>query len=377
MLIIIGNLPLVIFHFPIDKTLLFLDISECTLTFFTITWNRFNKYFLARIWFSLVAGSFLTTYAFIMGPTPRWQFFILIIIWLEFYIFPPQQKKAMIFMILFNTICFIWLEIWFLKNPGLRDFSHDIHMILKYKHNNTFGFLFCVIAMGSVGYVSIHRAENALRKEYERAEQLLLNILPASIAQRLKEEPTIIADGHAESTILFSDIIGFTKLSEKIPPEELVSILNKIFSQFDDYVHKYGLEKIKTIGDAYMVAAGLPNYRADHANVMAEMAFDMINVISSFNKSTGKSLNIRIGINSGPVVAGVIGKKKFVYDLWGDSVNIASRMESHGLPGEIQTTEGTYQLLKHEYLFEERGIIDVKGKGPMQTYLLKGRILNT
>ncbi|MCP4112816.1 MAG: adenylate/guanylate cyclase domain-containing protein [Desulfobacteraceae bacterium] len=306
-----------------------------------------------------------------MGPEPRWQFFIIIIIWLEFYIFPPRQKRAMMLMILFNTSCFTGLEMWFLTHPAAELFSREFHMIVKY--NNTFGFLFCAIAMGGVGYVGINRAENALAKEYGRSENLLLNILPASIAQRLKGEPSIIADGHADSTILFSDIVGFTTLSEQISPKELVSLLNGIFSRFDERVDEYGLEKIKTIGDAYMIAAGLPEYRADHAEVMAEMAFDMIEVISSFNTSMGQSLNIRIGINSGPVVAGVIGKKKFVYDLWGDSVNIAARMESHGLPGEIQVAEATYQLLKHKYLFEERGMIDVKGKGPMQTYLIKGR----
>ncbi|MCP4352644.1 MAG: adenylate/guanylate cyclase domain-containing protein [Desulfobacterales bacterium] len=375
MFVIIGNLPLLLLHLPSTRTLFLLCILELIGTFFTLIWNYSQKYFVARIWFSLVGGCFLTSYAFIVGPEPKWQFTIIIIIWLEFYIFPPRQKRVMVLMILFNTGCFIEIEMWFLIHPAVTGFSSEFQMIVKY--NNTFSFLFCAIAMGGVGYMTISRAENKLAMEYERSEHLLLNILPSSIAQRLKGEPLIIADGHADSTILFSDIVGFTTLSEQISPKELVSLLNGIFSRFDERVDEYGLEKIKTIGDAYMVAAGLPEYRADHAEVMAEMAFDMIKVISSFNTSMGQSLNIRIGINSGPVVAGVIGKKKFVYDLWGDSVNIAARMESHGLPGEIQVAEATCQLLKHKYLFEERGMIDVKGKGPMQTYLLKGRIRNT
>ena len=375
MFLIVGNMPLLLLHLPSAHILLFLDIFELIGTFFTLIWNSSQKYVVARIWFSLVAGSFLTTYAFLMGPEPRWQFFIIIIIWLEFYIFPPRQKRAMMLMILFNTGCFTGIEMWFLIHPAVTMFSSEFQTIVKY--NNTFGFLFCAIAMGGVGYLTINRAESKLAAEYERSEHLLLNILPSSIAKRLKIEPSIIADGYADSTVLFSDIVGFTTLSEQISPKELVSLLNGIFSRFDDLVEEYGLEKIKTIGDAYMVAAGLPEYRADHADVMAEMACDMIEVISAFNASMGQSLSIRIGINSGPVVAGVIGKKKFVYDLWGDSVNIAARMESHGIPGEIQVAEATYQLLKHKYLFEERGMIEIKGKGPMLTYLLKGRIRNT
>ncbi|TNG02240.1 MAG: adenylate/guanylate cyclase domain-containing protein [Gammaproteobacteria bacterium] len=215
--------------------------------------------------------------------------------------------------------------------------------------------------------------QRIIQSEKEKSENLLLNILPESIAERLKHNPSIIVDGIPSSTTLFSDIVGFTTLSEQISPEKLIHLLNKIFSEFDNLVENYELEKIKTIGDAYMVAAGIPMPRHDHAEVIAELALEMKSVMSKINKELDMPLNIRIGINSGPVVAGVIGKKKFSYDLWGDSVNTASRMESHGLPGEIQITQATYNIIKDKYNFEDRGEISIKGKGLMQTYLLKGR----
>lgn len=209
-----------------------------------------------------------------------------------------------------------------------------------------------------------------LSEEQEKSENLLLNILPESIATRLKDGDQNIADGFAEVTILFADIVGFTELSQTIPPQELVNLLNEIFSTFDNLSEKYGLEKIKTIGDAYMVASGLPNLRSDHAHAIADMALEMQKEIALFNIRRNISVSIRIGINTGSVVAGVIGKKKFIYDLWGDAVNTASRMESHGIPGAIQVTPSTYELLKNAYFFEERGIIEIKGKGMMTTYLL-------
>ncbi len=217
------------------------------------------------------------------------------------------------------------------------------------------------------------RAEAALRYEQEQSERLLLNILPAAIAQRLKLEHTI-ADSFAEVTVLFADIVGFTQLSAQIPPTELVGLLNEIFSRFDQLTEQHQLEKIKTIGDAYMVVGGLPTPRIDHAVAIAEMALDIQADINQFNLETGKSLRIRIGINTGPVVAGVIGLKKFIYDLWGDTVNTASRMESQGITDTIQVTDVTYQILKDKYLFKQRGLLEVKGKGKMMTYLLTGKI---
>ncbi|HAT15239.1 MAG TPA: adenylate/guanylate cyclase domain-containing protein [Microcoleaceae bacterium UBA9251] len=217
------------------------------------------------------------------------------------------------------------------------------------------------------------KAEKILRAEQEKSERLLLNILPEMIADRLKKGDSNIADGFAEVTILFADIVGFTEISSHTSPQELVELLNKIFSAFDRLSDRYGLEKIKTIGDNYMVAGGLPMPCTNHAESIAEMALEMQQEIMKLSGECDKPLKIRIGINTGPVVAGVIGTKKFIYDLWGDAVNTASRMESQGISGKIQVSDSTYQLLCDRYLLEKRGTINVKGKGDMTTYLLIGR----
>ncbi len=216
-------------------------------------------------------------------------------------------------------------------------------------------------------------AETALRLEKEKSERLLLNILPEPIAHRLKQDNSAIAESYEEVSILFADIVGFTPLSSQMQPIELVNLLNRIFSAFDQLVDRYQLEKIKTIGDAYMVAAGLPIPRSDHAEAIVELALAMQTTIQHFHTHTGEPIQIRIGINSGVVVAGVIGIKKFIYDLWGDTVNIASRMESQGEPNRIQVTEATYNRIRDRYQFIERGMITIKGKGDMKTYWLQGR----
>jgi class 3 adenylate cyclase len=236
--------------------------------------------------------------------------------------------------------------------------------------------LVAVVAAGGFGVAivsSFRSALEQLEEEREKSERLLLNVLPLSIAQRLKQGAGTIADSFESVTVLFADIAGFTKLSATVSPTDLVQWLNEIFSEFDSIAAEADLEKIKTIGDAYMVVGGLPHPRNDHAEAIAEMALKMQEAINLFNRKRDGNFQMRIGINSGPVVAGVIGTKKFIYDLWGDTVNTASRMESHGAIGEIQVTEATYELLKDKYQFEERGAIAVKGKGEMPVYLLKGK----
>ena len=213
-------------------------------------------------------------------------------------------------------------------------------------------------------------AQEALKLQQEQSEKLLLNILPKPIAERLKAQQSTIADSFADVSVLFADIVGFTELSARMSPTELVKRLNVIFSHFDQLAENYGVEKIKTIGDAYMVVGGLPMPRDDHAEAIAQMALGMQAKIAKLCADTGEKLAIRVGINSGPVVAGVIGVSKFTYDLWGDTVNVAARMEATGNAGRIQVTDVTYELLKDKYLFERRGVIPVKGKGNMMTYWL-------
>jgi class 3 adenylate cyclase len=217
------------------------------------------------------------------------------------------------------------------------------------------------------------RTRRALASEQERSERLLLNVLPASIAARLKQTEGVIADGFSEVTVLFADLVDFTRRSQRITPEQVVATLNGLFTAFDQLAQQRGLEKIKTVGDAYMVAGGLPDPRPDHAEAMAEMALAMREEVTRHPDPGGQPLAVRIGIDTGPVVAGVIGTTKFSYDLWGDTVNTASRMESSGVPGRIQVTARTYQRLKDSYRFKRRGAIPVKGKGDIVTYFLVGR----
>ncbi|MDY6936672.1 MAG: adenylate/guanylate cyclase domain-containing protein [Cyanobacteriota bacterium] len=216
-------------------------------------------------------------------------------------------------------------------------------------------------------------AEEALRQEQAKSERLLLNVLPKEIANQLKEHEGAIASSVDDATVLFADIVGFTSLSARLSARELVNLLNQIFSEFDRLAESHRLEKIKTIGDAYMVAGGIPVPRPDGAQAVAQMALDMQRVIERFKTDRGETFQIRIGINTGSVVAGVIGIKKFIYDLWGDTVNVASRMESTGVPGGIQVTQATYERLSQQYRFKARGQVEIKGKGEMQTYWLIDR----
>ena len=232
-----------------------------------------------------------------------------------------------------------------------------------------------MVALALIGLsaaTATESVERRLEQERQRSESLLLNVLPGPVATRLKLEPGTIADGFDSVTVLFADIAGFTELASRVSSEHLVEVLNTIFSEFDRLVDQYGLEKIKTIGDAYMVAGGLPFPVDNHASKMARLALNMRDFIQQYAYRTSLNLDVRIGIHCGPVVAGVIGTKKFSYDLWGDTVNTASRMESHGEPGRIQVTEPMHVLLDGAYEFVERGEIRVKGKQPMRTWFLVG-----
>jgi class 3 adenylate cyclase len=244
-------------------------------------------------------------------------------------------------------------------------------------HVLNLAWVFALCNLSVYGYEQvarrIFRANRQLRAAQARSERLLLNILPGQIASRLKRENSTIAENFGEVTVLFADIVGFTELTGRMSPIVLVELLNQVFSQFDQLTDRYHLEKIKTIGDAYMVVAGLPENRDDHAAAIANMALEMQTVLDRVNRQTDHDLAIRIGIHTGPVVAGVIGLKKFAYDLWGDTVNLASRLESHGLPGKIQVSTSTYHCLQHQYRFEPRGFVDIKGKGSVYTYLLLGK----
>jgi len=230
-----------------------------------------------------------------------------------------------------------------------------------------------VSAYAMLGYFveQRERARIALEAEQARSERLLLNVLPGPIAERLKRGPGTIAEHYEAVTVLFADLVGFTERTQVMPADDLVALLDRIFSAFDREADAQGIEKIKTIGDAYMVAGGLPERRPDHVQAVARVALAMREEIASIAREPGcEWLAVRIGVDTGPAVAGVIGRRKFIYDLWGDTVNTASRMESHGLPGQIHVTERVAAALGPEFTVRPRGTILVKSKGPMRTFLL-------
>ena len=236
--------------------------------------------------------------------------------------------------------------------------------------------LFClnIAGIGSLTFLTLSYFRNQRDAAERRSERLLLNVLPEPIARRLKRGEEPIADHYDEVSVLFADLAGFTVRSAQETPAETVAVLNEVFSVFDELVRRYGLEKIRTIGDSYMVAAGAPIARQDHLNAICAMALDLRREVVRLNAKRGWDLSFRMGINCGPAVAGIVGREKFHYDLWGDTVNVASRMESHGIPDQIQVTEAVYERLKSEFAFDRRGVIDVKGKGPAVTYLLTGHL---
>ena len=237
-------------------------------------------------------------------------------------------------------------------------------------------FALLVVAVYEFAFINLYgtdiTAARAVEIAHRENERLLLNILPEGIARRLREGERVIADRIEEATLLFADIVNFTTMSSRMTPTEVVALLNDVFSLFDDLVDRYDLEKIKTIGDAYMVVGGLPGQSPDHVERVADMAIELCEQVRRIARQP--DLQFRVGIHVGPIVAGVIGVKKFIYDVWGDTVNVASRMESHGIPGAIQVTSAVYERLRDRYRFEERGLVDIRGKGQLQTWFLVGRV---
>jgi class 3 adenylate cyclase len=307
-----------------------------------------------------------------MGPTSYWDLFLAVVVFLQFYIFPESERGWMAFVIAVSSLCFLGAH-----------FLVPVHGIFPnlppaYVRAETIfdvvGFLFCAICMGMVGFVVVNRAERNLALEHARSERLLNNILPVSIAQRLKDGEEAIADGYESATIMFFDLVNFTPLSASTTPAEMADLLTDIFSHLDQLVEHHQAEKINTMGDGYMAAAGLPVPSGQHGQIIAGLALDIQAYFEQGVTIHGKQIDFRIGINSGPLMAGVIGHKKISYTVWGDTVNTASRMESQGLPGQIQISESTYELIRNSFLCEPRGAIEVKGKGQMQTYLLKKRL---
>lgn len=334
-----------------------------------LVFTYLGKRVLASAWFSGVAIVFVTFYAIAFTVQGLNFVFLPMIIFLQFFLFSAAEKKYIIIFISISLLCFVVSLLWSSLNlPQLLPLSSAF--IEAQRLNSLIGLPMLNIAFGMYSFHTIHRAEQEVVREKENIERLLLNILPKSIAERFKHDQSYMAEGYESVTVLFADIVGFTTISEKIAPAKLVAFLNDIFSKFDELTEKFQLEKIKTIGDAYMVAGGVPIRFDNHTQSICRLALGMRDIIQNIQTPNGETLNIRIGINTGPVTAGVIGIKKFTYDLWGDAVNTASRMESHSENGMIQITDKVYNIIKDEFDCEARGTIQVKGKGAMNTYFL-------
>ena len=264
---------------------------------------------------------------------------------------------------------------WFVVFMGLVIFSGFLQPYVRLTNHLSqnvviFFFVTNLLAVSSLVFLMVSYFVGQKNMFQQKSETLLLNILPKEIAAILKNESRTIADHYDKASVLFADMVGFTPLSAQLPPVEMVELLNEVFSYFDSLVDKYNVEKIRTIGDSYMVASGVPRGRPDHAQALVRMGLEMRDYIATHMFCHNQRVNFRIGINSGSMIAGVIGRRKFVYDVWGDAVNIASRMESHGLGGAVQITRATYDLIQDEFLCEPRGTVNVKGKGEMDVWLV-------
>lgn len=322
------------------------------------------------LWASAMAGD--AAYAWIAGTQAGFQYFLLAGPATIVMVLGSRRLGLVAFYFAAMLAVFALIELTFPGRSSYVTFSATLTTVI---------FLVSVCMSAAFNLIAalytFRRAEQyeqAFEAEHARSEKLLLNLMPASIAERLKRDPEeIIADDLPAVTILFADIVGFTVRASSLPADRLVGYLNRVFLEFDRLAERHGLEKIKTIGDAYMVAGGMPEARPDHARRVADMALDMIDVTRKLSRDTGEEVAVRIGIHSGPAVAGVIGERKQFYDVWGDTVNVASRMESHGEAGAIQVSPQAKEAMGASYAFAARGVVEIKGKGPMNLFFLTGR----
>lgn len=345
---------------------------------FSLVWlatpllHRFGKLAAGTyLWATAMAGD--AAYAFIAGTESGFQYFLLAGPATLVMVLGSRRLGLVAFYFSVLLAVFALIELTFPVQSAFITLSPPMATA-------TFLLSVCMSAVFNLvaALYTFRRAEEyeaAFEAEHARSEELLLSLMPASIAERLKRQGAgeVIADDLPAVTILFADIVGFTARAAALPAGRLVGFLNRVFQEFDRLAEEHGLEKIKTIGDAYMVAGGMPEPRADHAEAVADMALDMIAVTRKLSREFGEDVAVRIGIHTGPAVAGVIGERKQFYDVWGDTVNVAARMESHGEAGEIQVSRQAREAIGDAYAFVERGLVEIKGKGPMELFFLAGR----
>ncbi|TGK49441.1 adenylate/guanylate cyclase domain-containing protein [Leptospira kanakyensis] len=365
-------IPSLLPYYPSSQYIIYNSIFFPAIWLFVLYFNHRGWYTFAKLFFSYTAMVCVVFNSLQAGRESDNHLFLLLISIMAFYTFPPEQLKYISRVSLSALILFIAVEVYLTNKGPIIQAPPEFFQLGRLITLVALCILVYIVTL--YNYKTLHKAQDLLEIEHQKSESLLLNILPPTIANRLKSKNEIIADKTNEATILFADIVDFTVVSQTMEPEKIVSLLNDIFSEFDTIIKNRNLEKIKTIGDAYMVASGIPESRADHCEAVALCALDMLTSIKKGITDDSKNFKIRIGIHTGPVVAGVIGKSKFIYDLWGDSVNTASRMESHGAEGKIHVSKDVFEKLKNKFKFEEKREIPVKGKGIMETYFLVQKI---
>jgi class 3 adenylate cyclase len=368
---LIGVLPLFTPYLPATRVVTLTTAALALCLCFTPLINGFGFYRLAQAYAPTITMPIVAINALYFGHQAWNDLLLIAVILIAFY------YVESLYILLWVTGCagvlFVGVESWYaLGHQGFLEGIVPDQFLITIRNASVYNVAFMTIAFAYYNRAVLNSTQRALDRESARSESLLLNILPKSIAERLKNSTELIADRVPEVSIVFADLVGFTEISRKMDAGQLVTMLNEIFLGFDRAAKRLGLEKIKTIGDAYMVVAGVPEPRVDHVQAAGEMALAMQTHVGTLS-SRYADLRLRIGIHTGPVVAGVIGENKFSYDLWGDNVNIASRMESHGLPGQIHVSEAFVRAASDKWHFEARGSIDVKGQGSMNTYFLGRR----
>jgi len=369
---IIGHAAFIVIFWHLDlKTLAIYNIFSLVLFLFAaVQTNRGKDIRLPSI---LTVVIEVPTHAILAtiytGPASGfWLHFFLSIVFV--LLFPFYSRRVRLWLSAVLILALVVLISFTIGEEPIQHIANE--WILFFIINNVLIFATVVVAVISSYELAVVNAEDAMQEEFDRAEMLLLNILPVDIASRLKAHEEPLADTHENVSVLFADLAGFTDISRNLTADELVNLLNDLFSRFDKLANEYGAEKIKTIGDAYMVATGLKGSAGDHVEKIADLALGMQRAFGEFRQDNQVDLKLRIGVHSGSVIAGVIGKQKFSYDLWGDTVNIASRMESEGIPDQIQISAETWEMLPDRYQTSSRGEIQVKGHRPRSTYLLEG-----
>ncbi|MCU0427384.1 MAG: adenylate/guanylate cyclase domain-containing protein [Candidatus Kapabacteria bacterium] len=344
------------------------NLALSLLLAFVPFFNARNHRNIANVYLLVIAYLQIIVFSWIAGAKIAVHFWLFIACAGTYLVFDTISSRQRLVIVLFSVAVFFFVDIFFTDDKALYPIAPDV--LVFSRSLNLLMLFVTLVGVNSIFYRQTASAEKLLARELKRSEELLLNILPVPIAKRLKSGERSIAEHYDDVTVMFADLVGFTPLAATLPPDRVIKILDSVFSTFDEIVHIHSLEKIKTIGDCYMVVGGMPERVSEHTEAVAQAALDMQYELMRLNKITGFPLELRIGLHIGPVVAGVIGSKKFTYDLWGDTVNTASRMESHGEAGRIHCTEEVFQRLNHLFPFQERGEIDIKGKGMMKTYFL-------